>query len=174
MTRRKRTRGCSIALGGLRGGGHLARSVGMITFGTKCASFSSLHSGVISLISVLETCVYCSSAIRKTVSRSGSSSRLPMNMVNSKAMSVRGRTPRTMIRESQARTNSTAKPEKVRTTTLGRCAVARATSSTLSSGAKSCRLPVLTPTPTTSFSTKRLLRSITLRCPNVMGSKAPV
>jgi hypothetical protein len=105
----------------------LRRRSGMISAGRKRASISSLASGVISLMNELLTCENSSSAIRNTVSMSGSRWRLAIIMVNSAAISVSGRTPRIMTRAPHCRTNSTAKPVKIRTWTLPHIATTRRT-----------------------------------------------
>ena len=81
------------------------------------ATSSSLASGVICLMSVLETWLNSSPAMKKIVSISGSSLRLARIIVNSASMSVTDRTPRRMSRASIFRTNRTARPSKVSTRT---------------------------------------------------------
>ena len=87
-------------------------------------SSSSPATEAICLISELETWASSPSAIMNSVSTSGASRRLAIIIVNSAAMSVIGRTPRTMIRAPHCLTNSTASPVKVRISTFSRWAVA--------------------------------------------------
>ena len=130
----------------------------MISCGRNRVSISSVASGVISLINELETCEYSSSAIKNTVSMSGSSCLFAIIMLNSAAMSVSGRTPRTIVRAPHWRTNSTASPWKVRISTLRIGVHTRRTKCTRSSAVKSGFFLVLMPTPTISCSNRRAPR----------------
>ena len=144
------------------------------TFGGKnFDNSSSLATEAICLISELATWANSPSAIIKSVSTSGASRRLAIIIVNSAAMSVMGRTPRTMIRAPHCFTNATASPVKVRISTFSRWAVASWINWCRSSAVNSVSFSTFTPTPTISRSKSRLARSITFRCPSVIGSKEP-
>ena len=89
-----------------------------------------LASPAICLMSELETWANSPSAIMKSVSMSGARRRLAIIMVNSAAMSVIGRTPRTITRAPACRTKSTARPWKVRISMFRRWEVASRINST--------------------------------------------
>ena len=137
------------------GAGSWSGYLGMISAGTNRASISSVETGVICLIRLLDTCARSSSAIRKMVSTSSANCRLASSIVNSAATSVSGRMPRIMTLASHSRTNSTASPRKVRTSTLGQSAVTRRIIATRSSAVNSGCFSMLIPTPTISLSTNR-------------------
>ena len=128
--RRRRThQDCSLTVSPARPSLHRLRRLRpagrATTFGGRNrANSSSLATEAICLISELETWASSPSAIMNSVSTSGASRRLAIIIVSSAAMSVIGRTPRTMIRAPHCLTNVTARPLKVRISTFSRWAVA--------------------------------------------------
>ncbi len=107
------------------------------------------------------------------VSTSGDNRRLAIIIVSSAAMSVSGRTPRIMTCAPQLLTNSTASPENVRISRLSTCDVANRINSVRSSTSNIGVFSMLIPTPTISRSNSRLIRSMTFKCPRVIGSNEP-